>query len=74
MMTLEKESPQQFINVSMEAIEVKNREYQFPYRLKRGPSTQCIAIELLLSHGFPLSLMESAIKWKKIIYEEKSND
>jgi len=73
MMTLEKESSR-FINVSMEAIEIGNSEYHFPYRLKRGPSTQCIAIELLLSHGFPISLMESAIKWKKNIYDEKSND
>jgi hypothetical protein len=74
MLSLEKEAPQLFQNVSMEAIEVGNRSYRFPYQLKRGPSTQCIAIELLLSHGFPNSLMESAIKWKENIYRETSND
>lgn len=73
MMTLEKEHPYRFQNVSMEAIDTGDRRYYFPYRLKRGASTQCIAIELLSSHGFPISLMESAIKWKKNIYAEKSN-
>lgn len=74
MMSLEKENPQLFKNVSMEAIENGERHYIFPYKLRNGSSSQCIAIELLASHGFPRSLMERAIKYKESLYATISKE
>ena len=39
----------------------------FPYKIKKGSSTQCIAIELLKYKKFPLSVINSAKNIKKII-------
>lgn len=64
---LEEEYPEYFRNVSMEAIEVGNREYRFPYKLNKGFSKQCIAIELLGREMFPEDIIESAIELKNKI-------
>ena len=63
---LEKKYPDKFINLSVEAIE-NNNNFIFPYKIKKGSSCQCIAIELLSDKKFPLSLINSAKNIKKII-------
>lgn len=64
---LEDEYPKYFRNVSMEAVEIGNREYRFPYKLNKGFSKQCIAIELLGREMFPEDIIESAIELKNKI-------
>jgi hypothetical protein len=63
---LEKKYPDKFINLSVEAIE-NNNNFIFPYKIKKGSSCQCIAIELLADKKFPLSVINSAKNIKKII-------
>ena len=63
---LEKKYPDKFINLSVEAIE-DNNNFIFPYKIKKGSSCQCIAIELLSDKKFPLSVINSAKNIKKII-------
>ena len=63
---LEKKYPHKFINLSVEAIE-NNNNFIFPYKIKKGSSCQCIAIELLSDKKFPLSVINSAKNIKKII-------
>lgn len=60
-----------YVNVSVEAIK-EEVGYRFPYTIKRGPSNQCIAIELLDSKDFPKSVIESAVIMKNKICEDKS--
>jgi hypothetical protein len=64
--SLEKNYPNNFINLCVEAIENKDN-FIFPYKIKKGSSTQCIAIELLKYKKFPLSVINSAKNIKKII-------
>ena len=67
---LEKEHPQLFQNISMEAIPRKedtNDTFKFPYRIRKGPSYQCIALELLKQSDIPQELVSCAIKWKNKI-------
>mgnify|MGYP001258381424 FL=1 len=63
---LEKKYPDKFINLSVEAIE-NNNNFIFPYKIKKGSSYQCIAIELLSDKKFPSSVINSAKNIKKII-------
>lgn len=65
---LEKNYPNNFINLCVEAIE-NNDNFIFPYKIKRGSSTQCIAIELLKNKNFPQSVINSAKNIKKKICE-----
>lgn len=65
---LEKNYPNNFINLCVEAIE-NNDNFIFPYKIKRGSSTQCIAIELLKNKNFPESVINSAKNIKKKICE-----
>ena len=58
--------PNYFINLSVEAIE-NNNSFIFPYKIKKGSSYQCIAIELLSNKNFPKSVINSAKNIKKII-------
>jgi len=58
--------PNNFINLSVEAIQ-NNNKFFFPYKIKKGSSCQCIAIELLSEKKFPESVINSAINMKKII-------
>ena len=64
--SLEKLYPNNFINLSVEAIE-KNNSFYFPYKIKKGSSYQCIAIELLNNKNFPISVINSAKNMKKKI-------
>tara|TARA_B110000444_G_C18823260_1_gene588882 strand:+ start:37 stop:1737 length:1701 start_codon:yes stop_codon:yes gene_type:complete len=64
---LETNYPDKFINLSVEAIPNKD-SFIFPYKIKKGYSYQCIAIELLSCKKFPDSVIKSAIEMKKIIY------
>ncbi len=62
---LERESPK-FMNVSMDAVATENG-FQFPYKIRKGPSFQCIALELLEHKDFPPEVIESAIELKNKI-------
>ena len=71
---LEELYPDKFINLSVDAIaekaakatDTKNR-YIFPYKIKRGYSYLCIAIELLDIKEFPSIIIDNAIKMKNKI-------
>ena len=58
--------PKKFINLSVDAIPRNNR-YYFPYKIKRGHSYLCIAIELLDIKEFPKTIIDNAIKMKNKI-------
>ena len=64
---LEKIYPNRFINLSVNAIENNDNSFTFPYKIKRGSSKQCIAIELLYNKNFPLDVINAAKNMKKII-------
>uniref|UniRef100_A0A6C0KUY8 DNA mismatch repair proteins mutS family domain-containing protein n=1 Tax=viral metagenome TaxID=1070528 RepID=A0A6C0KUY8_9ZZZZ len=63
-----------FTNVSVEAkliendIENCNYKYEFPYKIKKGPSVQCIALELLSDKDLPKKIIKRAIEVKNKIY------
>lgn len=67
---LEKEYPNEFINLSVEAIPKKEGGFIFPYKIRKGHSYQCIALDLLKDKLFPDTVLSSAIKMKNKIYEE----
>ena len=67
---LEKEYPHNFINLSVEAHKQQDGSFIFPYKIRRGHSHQCIAIELLLSKNFPETVIKSAINMKNKICTE----
>lgn len=62
---LARSKPSLFQNISMEAVATSNSSFHFPYRIRNGPSFQCIALELMEKHtDLPTSFLESATKWK----------
>ena len=63
---LEELYPDKFINLSVDAIPHNNR-YIFPYKIKKGFSYLCIAIELLDIKEFPSIIIDNAIKMKNKI-------
>jgi hypothetical protein len=63
---LEKECAGQFINVGFDAKSSKKR-ILFTYKVRRGPSFQCIALDLLRQKRFPKSFILDAIKFKNKI-------
>jgi len=63
---LEELYPDKFINLSVDAISHNNR-YIFPYKIKKGYSYLCIAIELLDIKEFPSIIIDNAIKMKNKI-------
>tara|TARA_B110000259_G_scaffold188445_1_gene247489 strand:+ start:1499 stop:3226 length:1728 start_codon:yes stop_codon:yes gene_type:complete len=65
--TLEKTYPDNFINLSVNAIHNLDNTFTFPYKIKKGSSNQCIAIELLDKKNFPEDVINSAKNIKKII-------
>jgi hypothetical protein len=69
---LENNYPDRFINLSVEAI--KNNDilqpYKFPYKINKGFSKQCIAIELLGKQKFPVDVIKSAIEMKNKLCSE----
>lgn len=70
LMLLEKEYPDKFVNLSVEAIPLPNNQFKFPYKIKKGSSYQCIAIELLSTKEYPETVINSAINMKNKICEE----
>jgi hypothetical protein len=63
---LEEIYPDRFINLSVDAIPINNK-YHFPYKINRGHSYLCIAIELLDIKDFPKDIIDNAIKMKNKI-------
>ena len=63
---LEEIYPDKFINLSVDAI-AKDNKYFFPYKINRGHSYLCIAIELLDIKDFPKDIIDNAIKMKNKI-------
>jgi hypothetical protein len=66
---LEELYPEKFINLSVDAIP-HNNKYIFPYKIKRGFSYLCIAIELLDIKEFPPIIIDNAIKMKNKICDD----
>ena len=65
---LENKYPNKFINLCFNAsYDNINKNYLFDYKLNKGYSSKCIAIELLNSIKFPTELIESAIEMKNKI-------
>ena len=69
---LELSYPDKFRNISMESSLVKGK-FTFPYKIKKGNSTQSISIELLKEKEFPEELISTAIKIKNKIYLDRIN-
>lgn len=68
---LEKKYPDKFINLCVNAYPNKdNNTFNFNYKIKKGFSNQCIAIELLERENFPIEVIESAIDFKNKICNE----
>lgn len=67
---LEKDYPDRFINLSVNAEVLDNYNFNFTYKICKGFSKQCIAIELLGRQKFPQNVINSAIKMKNKICEE----
>ena len=66
---LEELYPDKFINLSVDAIP-QDDKYYFPYKINKGHSYLCIAIELLDIKDFPKEIIDNAIKMKnKICYD-----
>jgi len=63
----------EFINVSMKANNTENG-YTFPYKINKGASYQCIALELLKEHNLPDNVVKRAIEVKNKICEVMIND
>lgn len=63
------DEPHLFQNISMEALPNPGRGggFIFPYRIRKGSSYQCIALELLEKSEIPSELISRAIKWKNKI-------
>lgn len=63
-----------FKNLSVEAHLVESHpekcsyKFKFPYKIKKGSSTQCIAIELLSDKDLPLNVIRRAIEVKNKLY------
>ena len=66
---LEQKYPETFINLCVEA-KIHNNSFVFPYKINRGFSNQCIAIELLERENFPTEVIKSAINFKNKICNE----
>ena len=67
---LENNYPNNFINLSVEAIKNCDGTFHFPYKIIRGSSKQCIALELLDKQKFPSNVINSAIEMKNKICSE----
>jgi predicted ATPase len=65
---LEDKYPDKFINLYFNALyDDINKKFIFNYKLNKGYSTNCIAIELLDNINFPNDLIKSAIEMKNKI-------
>jgi hypothetical protein len=57
-------APDSFVNVSMEATLSPTGGFLFPYRIRQGPSCQCIALELLEDSDLPREVAARAMEWR----------
>lgn len=57
-----------FMNVSMSCVAIRNG-FHFPYIIRKGPSYDCIALELLNTKDIPKHVVARAIEIKKILCE-----
>lgn len=73
MVHLQTDYPESFINLSVEALELPNSAFHFPYKVKNRYSFQCIAIELLDTKVFPKEVVDTAIKIKNKISDIQLN-
>lgn len=64
---LEKMYPDAWMNVSMEAIAQPDGGFVFPYKIRKGPSFQCIALEILKDRALPEEIIDNAIEMKNKI-------
>jgi DNA mismatch repair ATPase MutS len=70
---LAKKHPEQFTTLSMSvSIDDQVTVVKYPYKLKRGVSTQYIALELLKINGFDASIINDALTIKNEILNIKS--
>jgi len=68
---LEKKYPDKFINLCVKAYQNEDdKTFNFTYKINKGFSNQCIAIELLERENFPTEVIESAINFKNKICNE----
>lgn len=74
MVYLQRDYPNNFINLSVEAIELPNNRFKFPYKIHNTYSFQCIAIELLEDKVFPSDVIQTAIKIKNKISNHELNN
>ena len=71
---LENMHPDYFQNISMDAfINEKTNVYNFPYRIRKGASVKCIALELLHEKKLPSELIKRAINLKNKICDQQVN-
>jgi DNA mismatch repair ATPase MutS len=69
---LEKIHPDYFQNISMDAfVDKLTGLYTFPYKIKKGASIKCIALELLNEKKLPKQLIQRAIVLKNKICEQQ---
>ena len=66
--------PAKFLNISMKAVPLKDGEFFFPYKIQKGVSAQCIALELLHNHMLPYTVVTRAIELKNKFCEVPVND
>jgi hypothetical protein len=71
---LETEAPLYFKNVSMEAFERADGGFVFPYKLRRGHSMQCIALELLSTTDLEPRIKRRAIEIKNKLCKQSVNE
>jgi hypothetical protein len=63
---LAKEFPMMFTNIKMNVcIDETTNVITFPYKLQKGISTQCIALELLRKNGFDANIIDDAMLIKQ---------
>jgi len=68
---LELNYPDKFINLFVDAeYDELNKKYLFNYKINKGFSKKCIAIELLNTKKYPIEIINSAIKMKNKICNE----
>jgi len=72
---LERESPEHFRNISMEALPCNTQHgaFVFPYKIRRGASLQSIALELLKENELQPEIVSRAIEIKNKICGEVIN-
>lgn len=64
--------PTYFQNISMDAYyNTEYNTYMFPYKIKKGPSIKCIALELLHEKKLPENLVKRAIVLKNKICDKQ---